>query len=206
MRETDNDLRVLTEIGKGHHFWEYGLRGLAAVDVGEPLAGKCTSAADVGSDTDGRRQIAVLLGKKWGLVEGEKVRLSVGFRRMLSSGNGHISNELLTPRRREYWWDGKDGMPVWEVSRRDESDWALVASTDSLMVAEWYVGEPVREVGGKAIWLRDTMLGHILYRSRAKPWKYASVRRWTTDREQQRLHGERIERGDFTLWRKGERA
>ena len=54
-------------------------------------------------------------------------------------------------------------MPVWEVSRKDESDWALVASTHSEMVAEWYVDEPVREVGGKAIWLRDTMLGDVLY-------------------------------------------
>ena len=115
---------------------------------------------------------------------------SVGFRRMLASGNAHISNELLTPGRTEYWCNGKDGMPVWEVSRKDESDWALVASTHSEMVAEWYVDEPVREVGGKAIWLRDTMLGDVLYRSKAKPWKYATVRRWTTDRERQRLHWE----------------
>ena len=82
-------------------------------------------------------------------------------------------------------------MPVWEVSRKDESDWALVASTHSEMVAEWYVDESVREVGGKAIWLRDTMLGDVLYRSKAKPWKYATVCRWTTDRERQRLHWER---------------
>ena len=199
MTEMDNSIQILTEIGRGHHFWEHGVAGLMAVNVGKPLAGKHISTVNVTADADSRHQMAALLGKRWELVDGEEVAISVGFRRMLSSGNGRISNELLTPRMREYWWNGKDGMPVWEVSRRDESHWALVASTHSQMVAEWYVGEPVREIGGKAIWLRDTMLGHVLYRSKAKPWKYASVRRWTIDRERQRLHWERADRCDFTL-------
>ena len=116
-------------MGKGYHFWEQEFEGLSKANLGKPLVGRRISTADVGEDEDSRHQVAAVLAERWEMVEGENVGYVGGFPKNAGLWQcAHLEGIAHFREGESIGGTGKDRMPVWEVARRDESDWALVAS------------------------------------------------------------------------------